>query len=365
VEISPEILNLVPYKPGKPIEETKRELGLSQVYKLASNENPLGLSPGVKKAIISALDGAYRYPDASFFTLKAEVSKYYQVDKEWLSFGNGSNEIIDLLIRLFCNPGNSILTSQYAFVAYKICAQVSRVKTIEVEMTTDMKFNLGEMAKSLRQNYNQIRLVFIANPNNPTGTYVSHDQLEEFIQEVKKYQNTMVVLDEAYNEFVRAADYPRSIELMMKYENLIVMRTFSKVFGMAGLRLGTLIASPQWIELYNRIRNPFNVNILAQAAAVGAITDIDFIKRSQNHIWQSLDYFYGKFEKLNLKYWPSQGNFILVDFAQEAAPIYEKLLAQGIIARPVAGFGLTTCLRISVGLEEENRAAVAAIKNIV
>ena len=365
MEISQEILNLVPYKPGKPIEETQRELGLSRVHKLASNENPLGMSPQAKQAVTEALQESFRYPDASFHDLKERVSEYYNIASEDLSFGNGSNEIIDLLIRLFCGPGQELVVGSYSFIAYKVCAQAARVKVHEAASGPDLSIDLNAILQLVESHKEKVSLVFIPNPNNPTGSYIKHQDMEDFLQKMSKFKNTMVVVDEAYNEFVRAEDYAQTSDLFARFENLIIMRTFSKVFGLAGLRVGTLIARPQWIDLFNRIRNPFNVNSLAQVAAAAALGDEDFLKRSQECNWQGLDYFYKEFTSMGLKYYPSQGNFVLVDFQRPAMELYEQLLRQGVIVRPVGGYGLPHCLRISVGLPEENAAAVSALQKLI
>ena len=361
MQVSPEILNLVPYSPGKPIEETQREYGLKTVFKLASNENPLGLSKKVKEVLQENLSEIYRYPDASCYNLREKTSSYYQVPKEWLSFGNGSNEIIDLLIRVFCLPGDEILTSASAFIAYKICAQVSRVGTHEVPMTADFCFNLDGMLAELEKNSEKIKLIFIANPNNPTGTYVNDSELRNFLEKTRKFKDTLVVLDEAYNEFVRATDYPQSVELMKEFEQLVVVRTFSKVFGLAGLRIGTLMARPEWVDLFNRIRNPFNVNSLAQVAAIAAMDDKSFLQESQKMNWQGLDYFSKVFTEANIPFLPSQANFLLIHCGVEAQPVFEGLLRKGVIVRPVGGYGLNQWLRVSVGNMQENEAAASAI----
>ena len=365
MKVSSQIMSLVPYRPGKPIAETQREYGLKQVIKLASNENPLGTSPKVHSAITHALSEVARYPDPHCFELREKVAAYYDVPQAWLGFGNGSNEVIDLLIRIFCEPGEAIITSQQAFIAYKICAQAARVNVVEVPMTSDLCFDLEALAQSLQKNSESARLIFIANPNNPTGTYVTHDQLLEFLKRVSFYKNTLVVLDEAYNEFVRAKDYPRTRELLNNFENLVLIRTFSKVFGLAGLRLGTLIARPRIIDFFDRVRNPFNVNSLAQVASVAALEDKDFLTQSQKLTWEGLDYFYDRLSKLGLKYWPSQANFVLFELSQPAQNVYEALLKKGVIMRPVGAYGMPCCLRLSVGLSKENELAMQALGEIL
>lgn len=362
--VSKEILNLVPYSPGKPVEETQREYGLEQVYKLASNENPLGVGAKVKEALMRAINDVNRYPDASFYEMKSILAKYYAVKEDRLTFGNGSNELIDLLIRIYCEPGDSILTSEHAFIAYKLCAQGARVATKEVPMGKDLRFNLEEISKQIEES-NKVRLVFIANPNNPTGTYVTESEIEQLLAQHKDNENILFILDEAYNEFVREKDYPDSLKLIKKYNNLVVMRTLSKVYGLAGLRVGALIAPPEVIDLVNRVRNPFNVNSLAQVAAIAAVSDQDYLKASQKVIWEGLDFFMEEFSKMGVKYWPSQANFILFDCGRPGAEVFQELLKKGVIMRPVTGYGLPHCLRLSVGVPEENQRAIKALAEVL
>ncbi|MCB0392823.1 MAG: histidinol-phosphate transaminase, partial [Bdellovibrionales bacterium] len=347
------------------ISEVQRELGLERVYKLASNENPLGLSLKVKEALINALDDLTLYPDASCYNLNLAVSKYYNIASEQLAFGNGSEEVIDLLIRVFCSPGEAILTSSHSFLIYKLSAQAFQVETLETPMKSDLKFNLEAMKTELEKNSDKIRLVFIANPNNPTGTYVNEAELRDFIEFSQRFENTLIVIDEAYNEFVRAKDYPKTETWLNEYKNLVLIRTFSKVFGLAGLRLGIILANPEYISYYHRVRKPFNVNSLAQVAGVAILEDQNYLKESQRINWEGLDYFYKELDKLGLKYWPSQANFVLFETPQSGIEAYKLLLQQGIIMRPVGGYGLTNYLRLSVGKSEENHAAIEALKKIL
>jgi histidinol-phosphate aminotransferase len=372
MNVPQEILELVPYQPGKPIEETKRELGLNEVYKLASNENPLGISPKAKKAIEAALNELHRYPDGSAYELKTKVASYYNFPVESITFGNGSNELIDFLIRIYTEPGDAILTSQAAFIAYKISAQVGRVRTIETPLTpaedfqNGMKFDVKALIEKLKSaKEEKIKLVFIANPNNPTGTYLNFSEMEELLTEQQKHDDVMLVIDEAYLEFVRAKDYPRVDDWVKKYRNVVIMRTFSKVFGLAGLRLGALIAKPEVIDLVNRVRNPFNINTLAQVAAIAAMEDQEFILKTQQVTWEGLDYFYRELKEMGLKFWPSQGNFILFDTQKDAKTLFQALLREGVIMRPVQNYGLPSLMRLSVGLSSENQKAIAALKKVL
>ncbi len=367
MHISEKILNLKPYQPGKPIEETKREYGLTKVCKLASNENPIGPSPRAIEAIQKAASELHRYPDGGCYDLRQAMSAYFQLEPSWIIFGNGSNELIDLLIRLYCEPGDSIVTSQAAFIAYKLCALGARVNVHEIPMTQDLRFDIKAFGSHFRSTQTPAghKVIFISNPNNPTGTYLTQSELEGFLDEVGFRDDLVVVLDEAYFEYVRAKDYPSGLTLMKKYPNVVVLRTMSKVFGLAGLRLGVLLARPEVVDFINRIRNPFNVNSLAQVATIAAIQDREHLKRSQEVIWNGLDYFYRELERLKLPYVKSQGNFLLFDTLRDAQKVSDALLRRGVIVRPIRGYGFEHHLRLSVGLESENKMAISALTEVL
>lgn len=366
MKVSEDILSLVPYKPGKPISETQREYGVKEVYKLASNENPLGASPKALEAIKSALNHLHRYPDPGCYDLVQKISELWSVPKDHLAVGNGSNELIDLLIRIYCEPGESILTSQGAFVAYQVCAQAARVGRHFIPLKKDYATDLKAMGKFLQESpqASSVRLVFIPNPNNPTGTYVAADEVEEFLKIAATKKDLMVVFDEAYNEFVRASDYRPAQQWMKSYSNVCVIRTLSKAYGLAGLRVGILVATPDVIELVNRVRNPFNVNELAQVAATAAIEDFDFIRKSVEITWQGLDYFYAELKGMGLPYIPSQGNFVMFDTLRDVKQVNESLLKRGVILRPIQNYGFMTHLRMSVGLPKENEIAIKALQEV-
>lgn len=364
MKVSKEIQSLIPYKPGKPISETQRQYGLKEVYKLASNENALGPSEKVIKALQLALFQIHRYPDAGAYELIQKLHSVWKVKTSQLALGNGSNEIIDLLIRIYCEKGDAILTSQAAFVAYKVCAQAARVSVIETPLTVDYKMDLDKMAEAFlsQSANNKVRLIFIPNPNNPTGTYNTQFEVEAFLKKVGNRDDVLIVFDEAYNEFVRVKDYKPATEFFSQYNNVVVLRTFSKVYGLGGLRLGAMIAPEEVVEIYNRVRNPFNVNLLAQVAAVVAVDDAEYIKKSQEIVWSGLDYFYQELAAMKLNYIPSQANFVLFDTGRDVVKVNEALLKQGIILRPVLNYGFKTHMRLSVGLENENKAAIQALK---
>lgn len=363
-QVSEEILSLQPYKPGKPISEAKREYQLPKVVKLASNENPLGPSPKAIEAMRKALDFQHRYPDPTSYDLLEALQMSWNMPKERLCVGNGSNELIDLMIRIFCAPGESIVTTEMAFVAYQVCAQAARVKRHFTPQMAGFKADLKAMAAFLKANAEKekIRLAFIPNPNNPTGTYANKEQIKTFLAEVAGIENLLVVFDEAYNEFVRAKDYVSASAFASQYKNVAVIRTLSKAYGLAGLRVGVLAADSEVIDLVNRVRNPFNVNDLAQVAAIAALQDPDFVQRTTELTWKGLDYFYAELKGMGLPFIESQANFVLFDTLRDVTKVNESLLRQGIILRPVQNYGLKTHMRMSVGLPEENASAIAALK---
>lgn len=367
MKVSQEILKLVPYKPGKPIAETQREYGLTDVIKLASNENPLGPSPRAMDAIKKALGNLHRYPDASNFSLIQKVSKIWSIPAEKMCVGNGSNELIDLLIRIYCEPGEAILTTEAAFVAYSVCAQAARVKNFTVPMAPNFKTNLPAMADFLENHPDgaKVRLVFIPNPNNPTGTYVNGEEIRSFLARAAKIPDLLVVFDEAYTEFVRADDYESGTKFLSQYANVCVLKTLSKAYGLAGLRVGFLLADKEIIELVNRVRNPFNVNELAQVAAEAAIDDYAFLERGKILNSRGLDYFYEELEALGLPCIESQANFVMFDTLRDVKKVNESLLRRGVILRPLLNYGFKTQLRMSVGTMAENQRAIRALSEVI
>lgn len=363
MRVSREIQTLVPYQPGKPISETKRELGLTDVIKLASNESPLGPSPCVREALRTALDELNLYPDGACFEMRQAMAKHLNVQPNELVFGNGSDELVDRLVQVYCEPGDGVLTSQGAFSAYEISAQSSRARAIHTPLLPDYRFDLKAMAKDLEADP-KIRLVFLPNPNNPTGTYFTMTEFEGFMSVAEK-KDILVCLDEAYVEFVRAKDYPEGLALRKRYKNLICIRTMSKVYGLAGLRVGTLIASPETCDLVNRVRKPFNINSLAQIAVVEALRDQAHVEKVKKLTWEGLDYYTSELQKMGLDFCPSQGNFVFFDTGREAMPVFEAMLREGIILRPVKVYGFPRHLRMSAGLPEQNEAAILALKKVL
>jgi histidinol-phosphate aminotransferase len=366
MKVSAEILNLIPYKPGKPISETQREYGLKEVVKLASNENPLGPSPKAMEAVQKFLQQQHRYPDPSAYDLVQKISEKWNILTAQIGIGNGSNEIIDLLIRIFCEPSDAILTSEAAFVAYQVCAQAARVKVRTAPLRKDLTIDLKAIADHFFHNPTaNIRLIFIPNPNNPTGTLVGGEEVDEFLTRLGNRDDVLLVFDEAYTEYVRDPQFREAAKFMKNYSNVIVIKTFSKVYGMAGLRLGAMLAPEYVLELYNRVRNPFNVNDLAQIAGVAALDDAEYVRQSQKVVWEGLDYFYRELKRLNLPYYPSQANFVLFDTKRKVEEVHENLLRQGVILRPVQNYGFKTLMRMTVGQPDENKKAIDAIEKML
>jgi histidinol-phosphate aminotransferase len=353
------ILGIAPYEPGKPIEELERELGIHDAIKLASNENPLPPSERVQKAIAAALGDLNRYPDGSGFYLRQALAKKHGLTTDHVVLGNGSNELIELLVRAFLRPGDEAVVPHPSFVVYPMIVQASGGIRVMV-MLKDYKLDLDAMARAITP---MTKLVFIANPNNPTATMVTADEVEAFMHKVP--ERTIVVFDEAYIEFALGPDFPDSLAYVKQGRKVVVLRTFSKAASLAGLRVGYAVADPDAISLMNRIRQPFNVNSLAQAAALAALEDESHILECVRMIEAGRHYLYDEFKALGLKYVPARANFILVDVGRSAAEIYHKLLLQGVIVRPMTSFGMESALRVTVGTPEENRRLIKALKTVL
>ncbi|PYN12924.1 MAG: histidinol-phosphate transaminase [Candidatus Rokuibacteriota bacterium] len=349
------ILGIAPYEPGKPIEELERELGIHDAIKLASNENPLPPSERVQKAIVAALATLNRYPDGGGFYLRQALAKKHGVTPEHVVLGNGSNELIELLVHAFMRPGDEAVVPHPSFVVYPMSVQAAGGIRVVV-MLRDYRLDLEAMGRAVTP---LTKLVFIANPNNPTATMVTADEVERFMARVP--DRTIVVFDEAYVEFAQGPDFPDSLGYMKQGRKVVVLRTFSKAASLAGLRVGYGVADPDAVALLNRIRPPFNVNSLAQAAALAALDDEPHILECVRLIDAGRQFLYDEFKALGLKYVPSRANFILVDVGRSAAEIYQKLLREGVIVRPMTSFGMETALRITVGTPQENRRLVRAL----
>ncbi len=358
---SPEyVRRMAPYQAGKPISELAREYGLDEatIVKLASNENPLGMPDSARAAMMAAAADLGRYPDANGFELKAAIAARFRVPADWITLGNGSNDILELAAHALLQPGDSAIYAQYSFAVYALATQAVGAQAIVVP-ARDYGHDLDAMLGAIRSD---TRLVFIANPNNPTGTFAPAAQIGRFIAAVP--DRIVVVLDEAYNEYLDPALRFDSTQWLREHPNLLISRTLSKAYGLAGLRVGFGLAQPELTDLLNRIRQPFNVNSIAQAAAVAALGDEAFIARSYALNRAGLDQLQSGFAALGLEYIPSFGNFVLVKVG-DSASVYEGLLRAGVIVRPVTGYGLPQWLRISVGLPDENQRLLAALGGLL
>ncbi|NOQ93234.1 MAG: histidinol-phosphate transaminase [Methylophaga sp.] len=347
------VTKLQPYVPGKPIEELERELGITDIVKLASNENPLGPSDKVLAAIAEASKEVTRYPDGNGFTLKSALAEKYQLSSEQITLGNGSNDVLELIARAFVSPDEEVLFSQYAFAVYPLVTQAIGAKAV-IAPARDYGHDLQAMSTLISA---KTKLIFIANPNNPTGTHLPADELDAFIAQIP--EQTLVVLDEAYVEY--GDQETDSISLLAKYSNLIITRTFSKAYGLAGLRVGYALSHPDVADLLNRIRQPFNVNRLALAAATVALNDDAYIAKTKQHNDAGMKQLVTGFDALGLSYIPSTGNFITVDVKRNGEDLFTELLRLGVIVRPVANYGLPKHIRVSIGLESENQRFLDAL----
>jgi histidinol-phosphate aminotransferase len=343
------------YQPGKPITELARELGLAvdSIVKLASNENPLGMSPKARLAVEQALAGIERYPDQ--FDLVKALSERLGFPMEQFVLGNGSNDVLDLAARVFLAPGRSAVMARHAFAVYPLATLSAGAECIVVP-AKNYGHDLGAMRAAIRPD---TRVVWIANPNNPTGTFLPPEELKAFVAQVPA--DVAVVLDEAYNEYLAPADRGDSLAWVREFPNLIVTRTFSKVYGLAGLRVGFALASAEVADLMNRVRQPFNVNNLALAAATAALDDHVFIAESYDLNRRGMDQIVAGIKRLGLEHIPSHGNFITIRVG-DAAAVNQKLLKQGVIVRPIAGYGMPEHLRVTIGLERENARFLEALE---
>ena len=359
------VREIAPYVGGRPISEVAREFGLDEakIVKLASNENPLGMPDSAKQAMLKAAEDLARYPDSNGFELKNVLAKKFSVPFEWITLGNGSNDILELTTRAVAHEGDEIVFSKHAFAVYPLATQAVGAKAVEVPATSDLGHDLPAMLKAINA---KTRLVFVANPNNPTGSFLTAKAIEQFIEQVPAH--VVVVVDEAYNEFLTPEQQYNAVDWVRRFPNVIVSRSFSKAYGLAGLRIGYGIAQNNLTDLLNRIRQPFNVNSLAQAAAIAALGDHEFLKKCYDLNQAGYIQLTQAFDQMGLKYIPSSGNFVLVkvgDQADSGPKVNLELLKAGVIVRPVGNYGLPEWLRISIGLPEENEVFIKALKNIL
>ncbi|RLB82792.1 MAG: histidinol-phosphate transaminase [Deltaproteobacteria bacterium] len=353
------IAKLKPYPPGKPIEELEREYGISGSIKLASNENPIGPSPKALEAITGALNHLHRYPDGSNYYLTKRLSDKLKVPVGQIVVGNGSNEIIELLVRTFLREGDEVIMPNPSFLMYEIMVKTVGGQSVKVPLKERI-LDLKGMAEGISP---KTRMIFVNNPNNPTGTIVSRDDFESFLQQVPP--DVIVVVDEAYIEFVRDRTCPISLDYLDGNNTVVTLRTFSKAYGLAGLRIGYGVMKESLADLVHRVRQPFNTNLLAQVGALAALDDDAFLKKTISTVHQGLDFLYGEVEKMGLRYFPTQTNFFLIDLEQDAKIVFEKMLHCGVIIRPMTAYGYPNYIRVNVGLPEENRRFVEALRKII
>ncbi|HEY3413411.1 MAG TPA: histidinol-phosphate transaminase [Armatimonadota bacterium] len=355
----PAVNRLVPYSPGKPIEETKREFGLTDVIKLGSNENALGPSPKAVEAMKSALGELNLYPDGAAFTLKNALSERFGLPAGCITIGNGSDELIHYLGIAYLREGDNIVQGDPSFVRYESAAVLNDTECVKVPLK-NLTYDLETMADAVNE---RTRMVFVCNPNNPTGTINTKAEVERLMDRVP--DSALIVLDEAYCEYVGSPQYPDSIQYVKDGRNVIVLRTFSKIYGIAGLRVGYGLARPDIIRAVEQVREPFNVNSLAQVGATAALSDTEHLQRSASNNTEGKKAFYAAFEAMGLPYAPSEANFVFVDVKRDCRPVYMALLRKGVIVRTGDIFGLPTYLRVTIGTPEENQRFLSELKAIL
>lgn len=359
MEVKEQLKSLKPYEPGKPIEEVMEQFGLTKVIKLASNENPYGCSEKAKQAIRDELNHLALYPDGYSAELRKQVAKHVGVKETQLIFGNGSDNIIQIISRSLLKEGTNTVMAAPTFSQYRHNAVIEKAEVREIELV-DGRHHLDKMAEAIDFN---TKIVWVCNPNNPTGVYINEQELINFLKKVPK--NVLVVLDEAYYEYVTAEDFPNSVSLLDQFPNLLVLRTFSKAYGLASLRVGYGIGSEEFIRSIEPAREPFNTNRLGQKAAIAALQDQSFIETCRKLNREGLEQYYDFCEQHNLRYFPSQTNFILIDFKRDADALFRQLLEKGFIVRSGKALGFPTALRITVGSKEQNGEMIEVLKELL
>lgn len=359
IQIRKEIMAIKPYSPGKPIEEVQKEYGLSKVIKLASNENPLGASEKAKAAIKEHLSKLSIYPDGNCTELKAVLANKLKITSEQLILGNGSDEVLKLIGEAYLTPEDQVILADPTFSEYQYVARLMGATEVLVPLK-DHKHDLREMLNRINSN---TKIIFICNPNNPTGTIVDEDEFIEFLTKVPEH--ILVVIDEAYYEYVQAENYPQTIPLLERFNNIIITRTFSKVHGLAALRIGYGIANPQIINNLNRVKEPFNVNSLAQVGANASLQDEEHLVNSIATNEQGKAYLYKELEKLNLDYIPTEANFLMINMGRDTKYLFEEMLKKGIIVRAGNVFNMPNYIRLTVGTMEENQSFITALKEVL
>ena len=361
MQIKPHLKNLNPYPPGKTINEIKKELGISgKVYKLNSNENPLGPSPKVIETLKNCLLEVHHYPEASYQELKEFLAKKWDVLPEQIILGNGSNEIIEFLFKSIINPDDEIIISKPSFLMYEKFAEIYGAKIKLIPLTKDFKHNFAEILKNISK---RTKIIFLDHPHNPSGSVLNRKDWQDFLKNLPSY--ILTVIDEAYGEFIEDPSIPLGIEFLKNGYKVLILRTFSKAYGLAGLRLGYGISFIELSKVLDSVRQPFNINLLAYKAGLTVLQDKEYIEKSISLVKEGRKYLTEKLTSFGFKVYPSQANFIMVDFGEKAEKIYQELLKRGILVRPLKAYGFSNALRISIGLPEENKILVENIKYIL
>ncbi|MFC1713511.1 histidinol-phosphate transaminase [Candidatus Poribacteria bacterium] len=355
------VLTIKPYQPGKPIEEVARELDMPEadIIKMASNENPLGASPLGIQAIKEAASGVNLYPDGGCYYLKNDLAEHLNVKPENLILGNGSNEVLQIIGDTFVNPEDEVIYARQAFVVYTLTTKVAGATAVTVDLK-DYTHDLDAMADRITD---KTKVIFIANPNNPTGTMLTAEQVDRFMKRVP--DDVLVVFDEAYYEYVQRSDYPQTLDYVRDGRTVITLRTFSKIYGLAGLRVGYGISTPEIVEIMNKVRQPFNVSSIAQAAARASLRDRDHVAKSVKINSEGKKYLYSELERIGLDFVPSETNFILVNLKQSGSEVMAELLKEGVIVRPMTGYEFPDYVRITVGTEEQNTRLIASLEKVL
>ena len=354
-----EIFDLKAYVPGRPIEEVQRELGLSDIIKMASNENALGPSPMAIEALKANLVGVHFYPDGNCFYLKERLSALYGIDASCLLIGNGSDEMLRLIAETFINSGDEVILAQNTFSEYEFTSTVMGAKCIKVKLK-DYRHDLEAMLKAVSE---KTKIIYICNPNNPTGTIVQGSEIEAFMQQIPR--DVLVIFDEAYSEYSDQDTFKSGLEYVKQMRNVIVLKTFSKIYGLAGLRIGYGLTTEEIADAVKRVSEPFNVNSLGQIAALAALDDHRHVENSLQMNSRGGDYFYDALSEMGLQYVPTQSNFILIDVKQDCQEVSKRMQLNGVIIRPCASFGYHTHIRVTIGTEEQNRRFIAALKKVL
>lgn len=355
----PGIEFIQPYQGGKPIEEVERELGITNIIKLASNENPIGPSSLAVEAIKAAAEKVNLYPDGNSYYLKNDLAKHLNVKPENLILGNGSNEVLTVMGDTFVSPGDEVIYSEQAFVVYTLVANICGATSVMVPLK-NYTHDLVAMASLIT---GKTKVIFIANPNNPTGTMVTAEEVEAFMQRVPEY--VLVVFDEAYYEYVEREDYPQTLKYVYEGRNVIVLRTFSKIYGLAGLRIGYGISNEHIIELMNKVRQPFNANLIAQEAARASLQDVTHVEKSKQNNSAGKAYLCSKLEEMALEYVPTEANFILIHLSRSGQEVTDELLKLGVIVRPMAGYKFPNSIRVTIGTSEQNQRFIEALRTVL